>query len=262
MKRPDRHNEIELNCLQQGALHYLLGGRQITVKAGELAVFWAATPHQIIGSEKDTQYYVATIPLAWFLQFQFPEEFVQAILHGQILFDQDTVRTGNDSQLFQRWTDDVRDPHPARQRLILLEMEARLLRLALSGPTPKRAAMSRLPTETGSLKRVEQMAYFIARNYTRKIKIEEVGRVVNLHPNYAMNLFKKTFGMPIIAYITQHRISHAQRLLATTDMKILDVALASGFTAVSRFNEAFRAICGAAPRQYRNEHRVSGQATP
>jgi AraC-like DNA-binding protein len=52
-------------------------------------------------------------------------------------------------------------------------------------------------------------------------------------------------------FITQHGISHAQRLLVTTGDAILDVALAAGFQSLSGFNEAFKAACGCSPRDYR-----------
>jgi len=77
-----------------------------------------------------------------------------------------------------------------------------------------------------------------------------------LHPNYAMSLFKKAFGTTLIEYLTHHRVSHAQRLLATTDEKIVEVAFNSGFNSISRFNEAFRRACNCAPREYRLHHEL------
>jgi AraC-like DNA-binding protein len=259
MKRPDRHNEIELNFLKHGSLQYLLGGQQVTIKAGHLAVFWAAIPHQIMGAMDPTEYFVATIPLAWFLQCRFPEHFVQAVLHGQILFDPNSNSVRGDLEMFGRWVCDVRDDDLVRKRLVLLEMEARLLRFALSEPVRKRmdSKSSHASLGTVGLKHVEQMACFIAQNYTRKVTADEISQSVNLHPNYAMNVFKKTFGMSFVDYITQHRVSHAQRLLATNDAKIVEVALSSGFNSVSRFNEAFKQVCNCSPRQYRVQHRLS-----
>jgi AraC-like DNA-binding protein len=261
MKRPDRHNEIELNLLERGSLHYLLDGERITIEAGRLAAFWAAIPHQIVGSTHQTEYFVATIPLTWFLQFHFPESFVQSILHGEILLsDDNSIRAQSDLALFAQWVKDFQDPSEARRRAVLLEMEARLLRLALSVPTQKPRQSKPQPlhplVETSSLKCIEQMAYFIAQNYTRKITAYDISHEVKLHPNYAMTLFKRTFGMSLIDCVTQHRISHAQRLLATTKDKIIDVALTSGFNSISRFNEAFKKSCNCSPRQYRDSHRL------
>ena len=84
-----------------------------------------------------------------------------------------------------------------------------------------------------------------------------MGHAVGLHPNYAMGLFKRTFGITLNQYLTQQRISHAQRLLVTTEMLVTDVALSSGFTSISRFNAAFQNACGCSPREYRGRNRMA-----
>lgn len=258
MKRPDRHNEIELNLLREGELHYLLGGEKVTIQAGRLAIFWAAIPHQIIGTRSRTGYFVATIPLTWFLQCQFPDTFVQPILNGRILQAPNTHSARGDYELFGQWISDIKDSNPAKQRLVLLEMEARLLRFALEGSTETKVKQrpSHSHPSAGGFERAEEMATFIAKNYVRRITVKEISGAVRLHPNYAVGLFKKTFGLSFVDYVTQHRISHAQRLLTTTDTKIVGVALESGFSSVSRFNEAFRRACKCSPRDYRRRHRL------
>ena len=116
-------------------------------------------------------------------------------------------------------------------------------------------------TDTG-LNKVEQMACFIAQNYTEKLTVQQIGEFVKLHPNYAMNLFQKTFGSTLINYLTQHRISHAQRLLATTTQTVTEIAFQSGFLSISRFNEAFRRACGCSPREYRKVHELEVAVAP
>jgi transcriptional regulator GlxA family with amidase domain len=66
-----------------------------------------------------------------------------------------------------------------------------------------------------------------------------------------MRLFRQVSGMTILEYLAQQRVGHAQRLLATTDLKIIDVAMESGFGSVCRFYKIFRKHCGATPRRYR-----------
>src|SRR5438094_472025 len=71
-----------------GTVTYLLGGRKVTVEAGRLAVFWAAIPHQIIDARGvKSPYFVATLPLAWFLQAKLPDRLVQPILHAEMVCD-------------------------------------------------------------------------------------------------------------------------------------------------------------------------------
>jgi len=69
-----------------------------------------------------------------------------------------------------------------------------------------------------------------------------------------MNLFKKAFNITLNKYVTRHRMSHAQRLLATTNKRIVEIALEVGYQGLSRFYDAFRKSCGCAPGRYRREH--------
>ena len=110
--------------------------------------------------------------------------------------------------------------------------------------------------ETGGLNRAEQIALYIARHYTEPLTAEQISKSVGLHPNYAMALFKKTLGITIVDFLTQHRVSHAQRLLATTDDKVIEIAYSSGFGSLSRFHESFVRWCGCPPKEYRKKHRV------
>ena len=255
MRRPDRHNEIEINLLQAGSVTYVLGGRKVIVPAGRLAVFWAAIPHQVLDWVGGAEYYVATIPLAWFLQCKFPEHLVQPVLHGDMLLDPGS--DPSDAHRFKLWLDDLKTDPANRQRPVLLEMEARLLRLALALESRKHrrsAGRSTAGWEDGKLNKVEQMAAFIAMNYAEPLTVGDVGKHVRLHPNHAMTLFKRAFGTTLLDYLTRHRISHAQRLLATTGDKVVAIALDSGFGSISRFNVAFRDACGCSPREYRARH--------
>jgi len=257
MQRPDRHDEIELNFLMQGSLTYLLGGLRVTLQEGRLGIFWAALPHQIIGSEKQPQYFVITIPLAWFLQCHLPAKLVDRLLSGQFLIDPSTNGFELDLALCHQWEKDFQYTNGQPSTVATLELHARLLRMAARLPeTPvKRPPIRRLVGEAGATK-AEQMASYVARHYEEPLSIENVAREVRLHPNYAMTLFKRTFHTTLNHYLTHYRIAQAQRLLATTDQKIIDVALESGFRTSSRFYDAFQQACGCSPSQYRKDHRL------
>jgi AraC family transcriptional regulator, melibiose operon regulatory protein len=258
MRRPDRHNEIELNLLQRGSLTYLLGGLRVTIRQGSLGAFWAAIPHQIIGWERSPEYFVVTMPLAWFLQCQLPAKLVDRLLLGQFLSDPDSGHIDLDIQLCQRWEQDLTGKSPEPPRAALLELQARLLRLAEGLPNePAARPAARGVLGEGGLSKAERMAGYIAKHYHEPVSVSDMARDVQLHPNYAMSLFKKTFRITLNDYITQYRIAQAQRLLATTDEKIIDVALESGFRTLSRFYDAFKRSCGCSPSRFRAEHRLS-----
>ena len=259
MPRCDRHNEIELNLLESGRLVYLMGGRKVAVPAGRLTVFWAGIPHQIIDFEDLAEYFVLTIPLVWFLQWRLPDHFTQPILHGRTMIEPDEGLLTSDGARFELWSEDVRIGSEERRHASLLEIEARLRRLALrmAADLPRRPRR-KSPTllDQRQLSRAEQMACFIAQNYTQDLTAETISRHVGLHPNYAMALFQQTFGTTLIKYVTEHRLSHAQRLLVTTKDAIVNIAFSSGFGSLSRFNEAFRQSSGCTPREYRRLHQL------
>jgi AraC-like DNA-binding protein len=187
---------------------------------------------------------------------------VQPILHAQVVCDPAPVDTRRDADRLDQWVTDLRNKREDRREIVFLEVHARLKRLAMAlSATPSRAPADRkrargTPVEEAVLSKAEQMACFIAQHYVDPLSVDEIAASVGLHPNYAMNLFRRVFRTTINAYLTRHRISHAQRLLVTGDQKILAIALDSGFGSISRFNDAFRRECGCSPRAYRAEHRL------
>ncbi len=258
MPRADRHNELELNLLDSGSLTYLLGGRRVTLRPRRLTAFWAATPHQIVDSQNVTFYYVVTVPLAWVLGWGLPEPLVERLLGGAVVEELDESAAVPDMARFGQWHRDLSPDDARREEPVLLELKARLLRLAgalSNGVRGNHAARPRIAEGGAAPTSVERMATFVARHYRDAIGLVEVAQEVRLHPDYASSLFRKAFGVTPTRFILQHRVMHAQRMLVTSDAKVLEVAMESGFRSLSRFNATFRQLCGCAPRQYRSLHR-------
>lgn len=260
MARPNHHNEVELNMVSNGTLSYDFGGTPVTLSKGQLAVFWAAIPHQVMECDADTQYHVATIPYSWFLQFKLPSVFFDAIQRGYFLKESIEDVLDEEISRFDLWQNDLEIGTEEGKEIALIEIQARLMRLAnrislaLPGSDHGNNTQEHNKAQLRHLDHVERMACFIAQNYLKQVSAKQIGEATSLHPNYAMSLFKRFFGMSFVDYITLNRVLHAQRLLLTTDLKIPDIAQSSGFISISRFNEAFRELSGQSPRSYRKEH--------
>jgi AraC-like DNA-binding protein len=262
MPRPDTHTEVELNYLERGRLTYLFWGERATVEGGRLALFWATTPHQIVEYEDVTSYTVVTLPLPWLLNWALPENLIKRILSGRLIQETDSSRPYADKTLFEQWHQDINSNSKRFHEIVLLEIKARLLRLA-DNLTNDNAQMENTssdqiqrPVGIQSTDKIEPMAKFIAQNYTQRIHVADVAKAVNLHPDYAGDLFRRTFGVTVNNFIIKHRVQHAQRMLVTTNKKILEIAYVSGFNSLSRFNVAFKSLCGCTPRQYRASHQL------
>ena len=217
MSRLDRHNEIELNRLTMGSLTYLLGGQRTTIQAASLGVFWAAIPHQIVEVEGDAPYFVMTLPLSAFLRAELDASFLNRILRGELMID--LIQNNSDEITFQRWEQVLQTDDRAPQRAAGLEVKARLLRFA------REITDGAVTTSMATLTRADQIACYIVQNYQQPLTSQSIAEAVDVHANYAMTLFRKTFRTTMTAFINQHRISRAQWLLVTTDDAILSVAL-------------------------------------
>jgi AraC family transcriptional regulator, melibiose operon regulatory protein len=258
MHRSDRHNEIELNYLTSGSLRYLLGGRKVEVRANQLTAFWACVPHQVLSFSGLTEYFVMTIPLAWLLQWRLPESVSQSLLHGRVILEEDEGVSRDDQARFELWTGDLAGASDERIRACALEVEARLRRLSVSSKTAPlrvdRRAGAVVPVQ--DLGCAEEMASYIALHFSEPLSASKIARHVGLHPNYAMTLFRETFGTTLISWITQYRLSHAQRLLLISDAPVAEVAASSGFGSLSRFHQSFKEGVGCTPREFRANLRI------
>ena len=249
-----RHREVEVNLVVSGELTYLFGGSRVVVPAGQVAVFWAMIPHQVVRCAEGTRFYCVHLPLARFLQWQVPRELTSRLLHGEMVREMDGSRVGSDRALFEQWRMDLEELSPDANYVVLLELEARLRRLAWSvGKIPAAARTGDPGVASGdrSLDKLERMAVFITEHYQDQITTADIAAAAGLHPKYATALFQERCGMTLREYLAQQRLSQAQRLLATTDGKVVDVAFASGFGSVSQFYEVFTRCCGQSPKTFR-----------
>lgn len=241
------HDQVEINYAVGGSLTYLLGGSVVRVRPGRLSLFWAGMPHSVVGKTPVEDFYWVYVPLVWVLRLGLPGPFMRRVMGGTLVTD--TEPSAADLPMLERWSEELPDADDARRRLIIREVETRVMRLALAqgdGYGPAQA-----PAQRGPVRKVSHMARFVAENHARPLRLADVARHVGLHPNYAMTLFRRHYGITLGAYLTRMRVCQAQHLLVSTDMEISHVAFETGFGSISRFYEAFKSVSGQTPRRYR-----------
>lgn len=253
MDVPHTHPDIEVNFLFEGGFSYLHGGAVVPIEAGTFAVLWGGVPHQTLPPGINGEGVWMTLPLGWVLQWQLPRELSDRLLRGEIIAGPPDPA---DRPLLERWLADSASGDPARRRVLQLEMEARFHRLALSMPARQLAA-GRVAGDAG-VGQIARVTRFIAQHYREPLTVQAIADNAKLHPKYLMRLFKKQSGASVWEYLTRLRVSHAQRLLITTDLKVLDVAMESGFSSVAPFYAAFAAHTpGLRPLDYRRQHQAA-----
>ena len=217
-------------------------------------------PHAPLAIAPGTVLHRLTLPLALVPgMWRLPRGLcTQAILAGEVVIDCEDGRGPSDLALLSRWHEDLRQGTADRRKLVLLESEARLRRLILTAPLrPARSQPSAEAAGRGP-RQIERMSRYVALHYTEPIRIADIAKDAGLNPDYSAALFRKICGLSLVDYVNEHRVSHAQRLLATSDAKIVDIAFVAGFGSASRFYTAFKRACGLTPRKYRRAMGMAG----
>lgn len=111
-------------------------------------------------------------------------------------------------------------------------------------------------TALPSLRPVElaRLTAYIEDNLDRAITLAELAAVVNVSRFHFARLFRRSTGMPPIAFVEQCRIRRAQTLIVETDLPLSDIALVIGFADQSHFTRRFHRHVGCAPAQFAREH--------
>jgi AraC family transcriptional regulator, melibiose operon regulatory protein len=262
MSSAHRHDDLEVNIVEDERLTYLFGGSLVTVEPGHAALFWAAVPHRLIDTPNNWNAHVRWlhVPLAQVLAWQLPEQAIAELLRGTPLITRRPEHP--DSAAFTRWASDLADPAADLHGIALLEIQAavrRLLRVALP---PAAAAPEPRPDVSDAVGHVVAMARFITTHYAEPIRATDVAAAVHLHPNYAMTLFRQVLGTTVHTYLTARRIAEAQRLLLTGTATTGQIAEAAGFGSHSGFYAAFTQACGMPPGTYRRLHRHAPRTRP
>lgn len=253
------HADIEINRVEQGNILYFTSGGYRELATGDCVLFWAGMPHELVSSSPGSKMTWAVVPLAWFIQWRLPAFVIERLLQGEWLAA--STATPLDDALFARWVAE-RHPDPAAEesRIFSLEMEAWLRRLARALPVPGNAARRGHP-ETGaalqsagaSARHIERLAGCMAERYREDLTVAEIASAAGLHPHYAMEVWKHGCGLTLWDYLGRLRLSHAQRLLLTTDWTLERIAEESGFGSRARFYAAFKKQTATSPRRWKVE---------
>ncbi|WP_208997934.1 helix-turn-helix domain-containing protein [Pseudovibrio sp. FO-BEG1] len=260
-KRPYHHHaSIEVNFLINCEMDYSFSGSHVTVHPGYMICFWGAAPHGVVDVRGDGDMVNLYISFAQILQWGLPTRITDALISGDVICNKapcpiDAVRFGHWATEFKR--DDIN-----WRKLVLSEISSRFTRLALDGWNTLHHDYRQSSTVVGrgkSMLHVEEMLRFISENHTSDISVSDVAEFVGLSPSHAMTLFKRIVGLPIKEHLTRVRLSHARMLLAESEMKILSIAMDSGFRSLSSFYEAFQNHFSTSPAAFRKQARNIGK---
>ena len=100
----------------------------------------------------------------------------------------------------------------------------------------------------------DRAAAYIQQHYSEEISLDEIAAYCGISSAYLSRIFAKEQGRGIQEYLTALRLQNAKQLLATTDQKIYEIAVQSGYPDAVYFNKVFKKNTGMTPKEYRVLH--------
>ena len=91
---------------------------------------------------------------------------------------------------------------------------------------------------------------FIAKNYNRPIKNEELAKISGISDVYFRKLFTAVMGVPPNVYIHKTRINKAKEMLKSDYSSITEIAASLGYPNIYDFSRDFKKYVGVPPSKY------------
>jgi AraC family transcriptional regulator len=101
-------------------------------------------------------------------------------------------------------------------------------------------------------RRLRRAIEFMHDNCGRELSLSEIASAAYLSEFHFARLFKKITGLTPHAYLASLRIEKARRLLAESDLPIVEVGATVGYASQSHFTKVFREATGLTPRTFRH----------
>ena len=254
MLSPHWHAQVEVNFIMHGTVHYKMAEHEVSLSEGDMCLFWGGLPHQMDMRSDDVIYAGAHLPLVHFFRLHLPSDVPSRLMTGATLVTSATDAVG-----------------PPQFRAV-----EPVLALRRSRPRPSMRSTSCCSgwsgcgsSPTGWFRKLPRARTSPARSTSNRhamsggcaisspgiscdeIDCVDIAAAADIHPKYAMSVFRKSTGMTLNEYVNLLRLSYAQALLMNEDANVISVAMDSGFGSLSAFNKSFRKLAGMSPSDFR-----------
>jgi len=102
---------------------------------------------------------------------------------------------------------------------------------------------------------LEAARSFMERHYADNLTIEQLARIAEISPKYFVDLFKKTYGVSAMDFLTELRINRAKQFMMQSHAKLRDIAHQVGYNDEFYFSRKFKKEVGMSPTVYMKSRR-------
>lgn len=118
---------------------------------------------------------------------------------------------------------------------------------AVASPAPKEGQKKCAPY-------LRELKHYIDNHLERPLKLEDLEKHCHMSKYRICHEFSTAFGLPPIKYLNKKRLEAAENLLLSTEKKVHEIALETGYENTNHFIHLFKKEYGTTPQAYREAH--------
>ncbi len=99
--------------------------------------------------------------------------------------------------------------------------------------------------------KMQEAIGFIEENFDKDLNMAVVSNHVSMNYSLFSYVFKQYTGRNFVNYLKEFRVEEAKKLLAQTEMRVVEISKKVGYENEKHFMKIFRNVCGVSPTEYR-----------
>lgn len=103
----------------------------------------------------------------------------------------------------------------------------------------------------GEKQKMQQAIAYIQEHFSGDLNMATVSNYISMNYSMFSSAFKLYTGTNFVNYLKNMRINEAKKLLAETDLRIVEISQKVGYDNEKHFMKTFKSLCGVSPTEFR-----------
>ncbi|MFM9329293.1 AraC family transcriptional regulator [Paenibacillus mesotrionivorans] len=246
------HNELELIAVVQGEFSMYTKDKVLRLSGGDVAIIGSFEPHHSFKEAGVMEYIVLQFDIFKFLgqdMIPYMKHFTEAgRLYSKLnsIFDK---HPDVKAQVFASIRE-IATEYTNRQKGHEIAIHSLIYRIILALLRNDDSSLLDVNPDRELAKLVPVLDY-IDKHLLDRVDMKEAAKIMNLDYFYFGKYFKKVMGKTFIEYVNSKKIAHAELLLLTRDISVLETASLVGIPNMTNFYKMFHKYNQCSPKEFR-----------
>lgn len=242
------HDDIELMLILSGKMLYNVNGEIVTLNVGEGILVNTRQLHFGFSEDKKECDFICILfhPMLLCTTKRFESDFVEPVLKSGIPYIHLSPKASWQKKILKH-IQGIYDCKNEREAPLLMQSYLCSLWSQLVANVDKKVTVQ----TDNKLTILKEMIDFLHIHYAEKVTLEELARIGSVSKRTCGTIFLQYLNKTPMEFLIDYRLRKAVELIQTTDMTMLEISLAVGFSGASYFSETFRNYFGMSPTEYR-----------